>query len=131
MLFDKFREVYDLPYNAVHIYFKRTELEDELIDKFGNLTYNRYEGWINKATGETYSVRYAVEVSPKDFIYSLYSYGTDYVAESTLAALMVFFIKYGEKPEEGTTEYYAGNYSQIFHDIVDKVYGRKLDAANC
>ena len=131
MLFDKFREVYNLPYNTVHIYFKRTELEEELIDKFGNLTYNKYEGWINKSTGEVYPTRYAVEIYPKDFIYSLYSYGTDYVAENTLQALMVFFIKYGEKPEEGTTEYYVGNYSQILHDIVDKVYGRKLNAVNC
>lgn len=131
MLFDKFREVYNLPENTIHIYFKRTEFEEELVDKFGNLQYNKYEGWTDRSTGDIFPARYIVEIDVKNSIYSLCSAGTKYSSESMLGALMVLFIKYGVEPEEGTAEYYIGNYSKIFHDIVDKVYKRKLNAVNC
>lgn len=126
MLFDKFREVYNLPYNAVHIYFKRTELEDELIEKFGNMKYNKYKGWTDKVTGEVFPARYAVEVEFINSIGTLYSYGTEYSPENTLQALMVLFIKYGVESKEETAEYYIGNYSKVFHDIVNKVYKKEL-----
>lgn len=122
MLLDIFKEVYDLPQDSE---FKRLELEDALIDKFGNLAYNKYKGWINKATGEVYPIRYAIEIQPEDYLYSLYSYGTEYDTEDIVEALMVFFIKYGKQPEEYSTEYYIEKYSKILHEIVDKVYKKE------
>lgn len=122
MLLDIFKEIYNLPQDSE---FKRLELEEALVDKFGNLKYNKYDGWTNKSTGEVYPARYAVDLDTNYSIYSLYSYGTDYVADNIEEALMVFFIKYGKEPKEGTDEYYVEAYKKIFHEIVDEVYSKE------
>lgn len=120
MLLDIFKRVYNLPQGSE---FKREELEDALVDKFGNLRYNRYESWTHGDIGKIYAPRYAVELDTKQSIHSLYSYGTDYEANSINEALMIFFIKYGSEPESGTDEYFI-NYRGIFHEIVGEIYER-------
>lgn len=122
MLLDIFKEVYNLPQVSS---FKRLELEEALVEKFGNLKYTRYEGWTNKATGEVYPARYAVDLDTNYSIYSLYSYGIDYEASSIEEALMIFFIKYGREPKQGTDEYYIEAYKKIFHEIVSEVYNKE------
>ena len=125
MLLDIFKEVYDLPQNFE---FKRLELENALIDKFGNLQYNKNEGWIHNFTGEVYSTQYSVELNSTYSIYPLYSYGTEYKAENVDEALMIFLIKYGKEPKQGTDEYYI-NYKTMFHEIVNKIY--KANKISC
>ena len=126
MLLDIFKEVYNLPQDSS---FNRLELEEALIDKFGNLKYNKYESWTNKSTGEIYPARYSVDLDTNYSIYSLYSYGTEYEATSVEEALMVFFIKYGKEPKQGTDEYYIEAYHRLFHEIVDCIY--KKDKISC
>lgn len=119
MLLDIFKEVYNLPQDSE---FKRLKLEDALIDKFGNLQYSKFEGWINRQTGDTYPSRYGVALDIPKSVGSLYSYGTNYSTESAEQALLVLFIKYGEEPKENAEEYYTQNYYKEFHDIVNRVY---------
>lgn len=126
VVFKDFLKVYNLPENSL---FKRIELENALIDRFENLSYNKYKGWVNAATNEEYPTRYAVNLDTNYSIYSLYSHGTDYETNSIEDALMVFFIKYGREPKEGTDEYYIGTYKKILHDIINEVYEK--EKVNC
>ena len=119
MLLYIFRGVYNLPEDSE---FKRLELEDALIEKFGNLKYNRYEGWTEKPIGKVHPARYAVDLDTNYSIYSLYSYGTNYEATNTEESLMIFFIKYGNAFKDEIADYYVETYYKMFHEIVNKVY---------
>lgn len=125
MLLDIFREIYELSQDSE---FKRLELENILVDKFGNLKYNKHEGWVHKYTGEICSTQYSVELETNYSIYPLYSYNTEYEAKSIEEALMLLFIKYGKEPKQGTDEYYVG-YREEFHEIINNVY--KKDKISC
>lgn len=121
MLLNVFKKIYNL---SQELEFKRLELEEALVDKFGNLQYTKYEGWISVDEGKVYVPQYAVELDIKNSVSSLYSYGTDYEAYNIEDALLIFFIKYGNDSEQGTDEYYNG-YKDIFHEIVREVYEKK------
>lgn len=119
IILKEFLGIYNLPEDSE---FKRLELEDALIDRFGNLKYNKYKGWTDRFTNKIYQTMYAVDLDTDYSIYSLYSYGTDYETNSTEDALIVFFIKYGRKPEGIVEDYYFEMYCKILHEIVKDVY---------
>lgn len=114
MLLDIFKEIYELPQDSE---FKRLKLEDALIEKFGDLHYDKYKDII-EIKGN--SPRYFVSCKNKWGIYELSS---DPCGASAEEALILFFIKYGLEPKEGTEEYYIGNFKKEFHEIVKEVYG--------
>lgn len=110
----KFNEIYNLPEDTP---FKRVELEDAIIEKFGDLHYNKYED-IVKTEGST--SRYFVGCKNNWGIYELSS--TPY-GKSAEEALMLFFINYGVEPKEGTEEYYIDNFKEEIHTLVHEAYG--------
>ena len=112
----EFVKIYNLPENSV---FKRVELEDVLIEKFGELKYSRLKGWTNKSTGEVYPDTYWASAKEK---WGLYEISTDYHGANPTEALIGLFVKQGVEPKEGTEEYYTENYCKEFHEIVSKVY---------
>ena len=111
-MLEKFNKIYNLPKNTP---FKRVELEDAIIEKFGDLHYTRYEDIVKS----NYSTRYFVGCINNWGIYDLSSSSPGKSAEE---ALMLFFIKYGVEPEEGTEEYYIENFKEQIHEIVRKAY---------
>ena len=111
-MLEKLNKIYNLPKGTP---FKRVELEDALIEKFGDLHYNKYEDIVKS----NYSTRYFVGCKNNWGIYDLSSSSPGKSAEE---ALMLFFIKYGVEPEEGTDEYYVENFKEQIHEIVRKVY---------
>ena len=108
----KFNEIYNLPKNTP---FKRVKLEDALIEKFGDLQYNKYQDSFTKDS----SVRYFVGCSNNQGINDL---STSKVSSNPEEALMSLFIKYGVEPIEDTEEYYVQNFYKEFHDIVNHAY---------
>ena len=112
-LFEKFIEVYNLPYNST---FKRIELEDALIEKFGDLQYNKYE---DKFKREENKPRYFVGCKDNQGLNDL---STSKVSNNPEEALISLFIKYGVEPIEDTEEYYIQNFYKEFQNIVKKVY---------
>ena len=111
-LLKKFIEVYNLPYNLV---FKRIELEDALIEKFGDLQYNKYQDSFTKNSPARYFV------GCKDS-WGLNDISTSQVSNNPEEALISLFIKYGVEPVEDTEEYYVQNFTKEFHDIIHEVY---------
>ena len=119
MLLDIFREIYSLPKNFE---FKRLELEDALIDKFGNLKYNKYEGWTNKSTGEIYPAGYSVDLDTNYSIYSLYSI--------SLSILIFSFLIYRKIPcVNHNTRYFSFQASITSRILFPKTFF--LKASNC
>ena len=117
----EFIKVYNLPEGSV---FKRDELEDELIAKFGNLTYNKYGGWKDNKTGKDFPTRYAINIKVASNLYGIDSYTIDnkHTAYSVTEALILLFIKYGAEPDKESDRYFTDNYFKEFHDIVNIVY---------
>ena len=111
MLFEKFLKVYSLPQGTE---FLQTELEELLVEKLGNLQYNKCSNWV----AEKRPIRYIAEINIKNSVYTLYSG----ICNSIKEALLSLFVKYGEEPEENSERYYTDNYYKEFHDIINKVY---------
>ena len=111
-LLDRFREIYNLPDDVP---FKRIELEDALIEKFGDIHYNKYTDIFTEDKG-----RYIASCKNNWGLYEIRSECCSNIEQS----LVNLFIKYGIEPEEGTEEFYTENFKDDFHEIVDKVYGQ-------
>ena len=109
-LLDRFREVYNLPENTS---FKRIELENAIIEKFGDLYYNKY---VDIFTND--KSRYTASCKNKWGLYEITSGCHDNIEDSLLS----LFVKYGIEPEEGTEEYFIENFKEDFHEIVKEVY---------
>ena len=112
-MLERFNEIYNLSKNTP---FKRVELEDAIIEKFGDLHYNKYEDTFKN---QEFSIRYFMGCKNNWGIYDLSSSSPGKSAEE---ALMLFFIKYGVEPKEGTEEYYIDNFKEQIHEIVRKAY---------
>lgn len=114
----KFIEIYNLPKDTS---FKRLELEDAIIEKFGNLKYTKLKGWFNTKLGEKTKDLYIASTKQN---WELYDISTDvkHHGHNVYEALLGLFVQYGIEPEEETEEYYTENYCKEFHEIVNKVY---------
>ena len=112
----KFLEIYNLPEGTP---FRRLELEDAIIEKFGELKYNKIKGWTNLSTGEVYPDTYWASAKEKG---GLYEISTNYHGANPTEALIGLFVKHGVEPEEGTEEYYVENYCKEFHEMIEKAY---------
>lgn len=118
-MLERFNEIYNLPENTP---FRRVELEDAVIEKFGDLHYNKYEDTFKN---REFSIRYFMGCKNNWGIYDLSSSSPGKSAEE---ALMLFFIKYGVEPKEGTEEYYTENVADDVHEIVKKVYKNAINS---
>ena len=117
-MLEKFNEIYNLPKGTP---FRRLELEDAIVEKFGELKYNKFRGWTNSHTQEKYPDNYWASTKQN---WELYDISTDgeYHGSNVEEALLALFIKYGIEPEKETEEYYVENYCKEFHEIVESVY---------
>ena len=111
-MLEKFIEIYNLPKDSE---FKRLKLEDAIIEKFGDIHYNRFINCLENNEPSKYMVG-------SDMKWGLYGISTDTYYNSTEEALLALFVKYGVEPEEGTEEYYVENFRDDFHEIVNEVY---------
>ena len=112
-MLERFNEIYNLPKGTP---FKRLELENAIIEKFGDIHYNKYEDIFKK---EGSSKRYFVGCKNN---WGLYELSSTPHGSTVDEALLLFFIKYGVEPEEGTEEYYIDNFKEEIHEIVKNVY---------
>ena len=108
----EFIKIYELPRNTL---FKRLELEDALIEKFGDIHYNKYMNYLEENNPPRYKVG-------SDMKWGLYGISTDSYYDSIEEALLALFIKYGIEPKKGTEEFYVENFKEDFHEIVREVY---------
>ena len=95
-MLDRFNEIYNIPKGTP---FKRVELEDVLIEKYENLTYNKFGGW-KSSDGSIYPAMYHVGTKEKWGLYEICTDSENYGSHNSEEALLALFIKYGVEPDE-------------------------------
>ena len=123
-MLNKFIELYNLPKGSI---FKRTELEDALIEEYNCLHYSKFDSWTEKDTGFEHPVLYTANVKEEWGNYELSSE----LCLSPEDALLNLFVKYGKEKTEDEfddmDDYY--NYMDNFDQsrklkrIIGEVYG--------
>lgn len=111
-MIERFNKIYNLPKGTL---FKRVELEDAIIEKFGDIHYNKFINCLKDDEPPKYRVG-------SDMKWGLYGISVDSYYDSIEESLIALFIKYGIEPEEGTEEFYIENFAEQFHEIVNEVY---------
>lgn len=116
-MLNKFNKIYNIPEGTP---FKRLELENALVEKYGTLGYSKHEGFISY-DGVVYDSTYHVGIKTNWGLYEI-STNQEHKGSNVEEALIALFIKYGAEPEENTEDFFVDNHTEEFHEIVKEVY---------